>query len=115
MANNLGSARPGPRLNPNGNLQIHIRIVRPIRKFLPAAALAVAAVDPARAQYTPPPSEPFAGFINEAIRESNTNLTSLDIGGSERLRFVNQSEFGIPGTPGAPAAPNNDFRGHGAA
>lgn len=65
-------------------------------------------------QYTPPQPPPFAGFINDALRQSNTNLNALDIGGSERVRLVDQSGYGIPGIPGTPAAKNNDFRANGA-
>lgn len=60
---------------------------------------------------TPPPS---AGLINDALRQENPNFSAFDLGGSERLRLIDQGGYGIAGVPGAPAAKNNDFRARGA-
>lgn len=69
----------------------------------------------AHAQYTPPPSpEPFAGYLNEWLRQQDPDLSVLDIGGSERVRFEDHQGYGIAGVAGVPGKPNNDFRAHGA-
>jgi hypothetical protein len=62
------------------------------------------------AQYSPPPPPaPFAGFLNEALREQNPAATNWDIGGNLRLRYEIKEGFAIPGVPGSV-----DFRDHGA-
>src|SRR5580765_3899227 len=67
------------------------------------------AVSVVRAQYSPPPPpEPFAGFINEALRAENPT-NKWDIGGTSRSRGEFKEGNGIAG-----AAGSVDFRAHGA-
>src|SRR6266404_2161069 len=79
------------------------------------ALLALATVNHVRAQYTPPPPpQPFAGFINEALRQKDPYLSVWDIGGVERLRAEDHEGYGIAGVAGTPAKTSNDFRENGA-
>jgi hypothetical protein len=65
---------------------------------------------PVRAQYTaPPPPAPFAGFINEWLRASDTNMNKWNFGGSARFRYEMKEGFAIQGQTGS-----MDFRDHGA-
>ncbi|HZP58683.1 MAG TPA: alginate export family protein [Opitutaceae bacterium] len=49
-----------------------------------------------RAQYTPPPpSRPFAGFINEYLRASDPYMNAWDIGANYRLRFEDKLGAGF--------------------
>jgi len=85
-----------------------------IPQTLALGALALAGLK-AQAQYTPPPPpQPFAGFINEALRQKDPYLSVWDIGGMERVRFEDHEGYGIAGVPGVPGKANNDFRAHGA-
>ncbi|HTL16507.1 MAG TPA: alginate export family protein [Patescibacteria group bacterium] len=69
----------------------------------------------AHAQYVPPPPPaPFAGYLNEYLREQDPSLSSFDIGGNERIRFEEHQGYGIAGLGGSPSKPNNDFRQQGA-
>src|SRR4051794_37967368 len=63
-----------------------------------------------QAQYTPPPPPaPFAGFLNEALREQNPGATNWDLAGNLRLRYEIKEGSAIPGVSGS-----MDFRDHGA-
>ncbi|HWX18905.1 MAG TPA: alginate export family protein [Candidatus Binatia bacterium] len=91
------------------------RKTRNLTNKLTLGALALGAAANTHAQYTPPPSpQPFAGYINELLRQENPYLSVWDIGGVERLRFEDHEGYGIAGRPGTPAKPNNDFRANGA-
>lgn len=49
---------------------------------------AIALPTPGRAQYAPPPpSRPFAGFLNERLRAQDVYLSAWDVGLNYRLRF----------------------------
>ncbi len=74
----------------------------------------LAAINHVYAQYTPPSPPPFAGFINDWLRQDDPSMKAWDFGGVERLRLVDQEGYGIAGVPGTPAKSNNDFRDHGA-
>lgn len=75
-----------------------------------AGALVFTAAATASAQYSPPPSPtPFAGFLNDWLRQENPYLAALDIGGNERIRFEEHDGYAIAGEPGSA-----DFRDHGA-
>jgi hypothetical protein len=64
----------------------------------------------ASAQYAPPPPpEPFAGFINEALRKNDPYMAAWDLGGALRLRYEDKEGFAIAGKAGS-----MDFRDHGA-
>src|SRR6476660_8299340 len=83
--------------------------------FQLAAALIALGTCANYGQYAPPPPPaPFAGFLNEALRKNDPYMNAWDFGGSERARFEDHEGYGIPGVPGGPAKPNNDFRAHGA-
>jgi hypothetical protein len=72
--------------------------------------VAFGAISYAGAQYmAPTPPAPFAGFINEPLREHNAAMTNWDFGGSLRLRYEVKEGFAIPGEAGSV-----DFRDHGA-
>jgi hypothetical protein len=63
-----------------------------------------------QAQYTPPPPPaPFAGFLNEALRQQNPAATNWDLAGNLRLRYEIKEGSAIPGVSGS-----MDFRDHGA-
>ena len=75
-----------------------------------ATTLALSSVHQLEAQYTaPPPPAPFAGFINEVLRQHNSTTTNWVLGGALRLRYENKEGFAVPG-----AAGSMDFRDHGA-
>lgn len=77
---------------------------------LAATALAFTVLNPAAAQYAPPPAPaPFVGFLNEALRKDDPQMSKLDLGGAARLRYEAREGFGIPGVAGSV-----DFRDHGA-
>src|SRR5207302_7030804 len=62
------------------------------------------------AQYAPPPPpQPFAGFINEALRKNDPYMAAWDLGGALRLRYEDKEGFAVPGETGT-----MDFRDHGA-
>src|SRR5436190_12878113 len=64
----------------------------------------------AQAQYAAPPSPaPFAGFLNEALREHNPAATNWDLAGNLRLRYEIKEGSVIPGEIGSV-----DFHDHGA-
>ena len=76
---------------------------------LSAGALVLAALDPAHAQYAPPPWPPFKGFINQALGSVDGYTNHWDIGGTVRERYVAYEGYGIAGKAGSV-----DFRDHGA-
>src|SRR5881394_3836569 len=64
----------------------------------------------AHAQYgPPPPPQPFAGFVNEALRKNDPYLAAWDLGGALRLRYEDKEGFAVAGKAGS-----MDFRDHGA-
>ena len=82
---------------------------------LTAGAFVLATIHHVYAQYTPPPSPgPYAGFINEWLRQQDPAMNAWDFGGAERLRLVDYEGYNISGVPGTPAKANNDFRAQGA-
>jgi hypothetical protein len=81
---------------------------------LSAGVLVLAAINHVYGQYTPPPPPPFAGFVNDWLRQDNPAMNAWDFGGMERLRFEDHDGYSIAGVPGAPAKANNDFRAEGA-
>ena len=84
--------------------------MRSTLKTISASALVVAAIQQVHAQYTaPPPPAPFAGFLNDYLRQDDPYLAQWDIGGTERLRAVSYQGYAIPGTAGSV-----DFRANGA-
>jgi len=86
-----------------------------ITRDLNLGVLVLGVAGTAQSQYVPPPStQPFAGFINEALRQEDPYLSVWDIGGVERVRFEDHEGYSIAGVPGSPAKPNNDFRSQGA-
>ena len=44
---------------------------------------------------------PFAGFLNEALRQNDPYLNQWDFGGSLRVRYEIQNGKGIPGVAGS--------------
>ncbi|MDR3459874.1 MAG: alginate export family protein [Verrucomicrobiae bacterium] len=83
--------------------------MKPNLKTLSAGALVLAALNEARAQYTPPPPPaPFQGFINEALRARDPYANQWDFGGELRGRYEVKDGFAIQGTAGSV-----DFRNHG--
>jgi hypothetical protein len=85
------------------------------KQALTAGAFVLATINHVYAQYTPPPPPgPYAGFINEWLRQQNPAMNAWDFGGVERLRFEYHDGYNIPGEPGTPAKANNDFRAQGA-
>ena len=88
--------------------------MNPTFKTLAAGAVALSSLHPASAQYAPPPPPaPFAGFLNEALRQNDPHMSKWDIGGSVRFRYELKEGFGIPGV-GAGATTSLDFRDRGA-
>ena len=84
--------------------------MRSTLKTVSASALVLAAVHQAYGQYTvPPPPEPYAGFLNDYLRQEDSSFSAWDFGGNERLRAVSYQGYAIPGTLGSV-----DFRGKGA-
>jgi hypothetical protein len=69
-----------------------------------ALGILMAASGETAAQYAPPPaSQPFAGFVNEALRKHDRRYIAWDISGSVRLRYeLRDGALGLP--------PANDFR-----
>lgn len=75
-----------------------------------ATSLALGPAEHIEAQYAPPSQPaPFAGFINEALRQYNPAMTNWDLGGAIRLRYEDKEGFAVAG-----AAGSMDFRDHGA-
>lgn len=68
-----------------------MQIVTPantLRLLSATVALSAIALLPARAQYAPPPpSRPFPGYINEALRAKDVYLSAWDVGANYRVRF----------------------------
>src|SRR5579859_7660962 len=86
-----------------------------LTRKLTMGALALGAATSSYAQYTPPSSpQPFAGYLNEWLRQQDPYLSAWDLGGNERVRFEDHQGYGIAGVGGTPSKPNNDFRAHGA-
>ena len=84
--------------------------LKPTFKTLSAAALVLAALESAHAQYTPPPTlSQFPGLINEYLLAPQGYTNHWDIGGGDRERYVAYEGYGIAGKPGSV-----DFRDHGA-
>jgi len=53
-------------------------------------------------QYAPPPPPgPYAGLINEALRNDNPALTAWDFGGVARIRYEIRDGAGTAGVPGS--------------
>ena len=72
------------------------------RTLLTLAAAGLASAGAVHAQYTPPPApEPFAGFINEALRKDSPAAQKWDIGGSLRVRYDVRDGYGIQGLAGS--------------
>ena len=91
----------------------HCRLT--LTRKLTLGALALGAASNSYAQYTPPPSpQPFAGYLNEWLRQQDPYLSEWDLGGNERVRFEDHQGYGIAGVGGTPSKPNNDFRAQGA-
>src|ERR1700722_6364885 len=80
---------------------------------LSPGVLVLAAINHVYGQYTPPPPPPFAGFVNDWLRQDNPAMNAWDFGGMERLRFEDHDGYSIAGVTGAPAKANNDFRAQG--
>lgn len=79
--------------------------------FLLKSGLSTLAILPGvQAQYVPPPPPaPFAGFLNEALRQENPEMSRWDFGGTFRSRYEYRDGYGVAGTPGS-----LDFRAHNA-
>src|SRR6266480_2923189 len=79
-------------------------------KTLAAAAVMAGTADRTYGQYTAPaPPAPFAGFINEWLRQDDPYMNAWDFGGSARFRYEIKEGFAISGVPGSV-----DFRAKGA-
>src|SRR5690242_5464169 len=78
--------------------------------FIFHSIIGVLTLTVASAQYAPPPPpQPFAGFINEALRQNDPYMAAWDLGGALRLRYEDKEGFAIAGRAGS-----MDFRDHGA-
>ncbi|HXG48086.1 MAG TPA: alginate export family protein [Methylomirabilota bacterium] len=75
---------------------------------LTSTALGLGGATTGLAQYAPPPPpQPFAGFLNEYLRQRDPYYSAWDLSGSARLRFeLKENGLGLPA--------NNDFRANGA-
>ncbi len=84
--------------------------MKPNLKTISTSALVLTITSHVYAQYAPPPPPaPFAGFLNEYLRQQNPYLNQWDFGGYVRQRFEDKSGSTIPGSAGS-----LDFRDHGA-
>jgi hypothetical protein len=74
---------------------------------LAAGALLLATSPLVHGQYAPPPpTQPFAGFLNDYLRQKDPYYSNWDIGGSLRLRYeIKENGLGLPAA--------NDFRNFG--
>ncbi len=78
--------------------------MKPTLQLLSAAGIGLAAVTSASAQYTPPPpTQPFAGFLNQELRATDPSWSKWDIGGQFRTRYESRENALI-------APPFHDFK-----
>ncbi|MBI1841451.1 MAG: alginate export family protein [Verrucomicrobia bacterium] len=78
--------------------------------WIPLGCAALGLAPSAHSQYAPPsPPRPFAGFLNEWMRQQDPYLSAWDLGGSLRMRFESKQGMAVAGVPGS-----IDFRDHGA-
>jgi hypothetical protein len=72
--------------------------------LLTATSVALGLAPEALAQYSPPPPlQPFAGFVNEALRQKSPYAANWDLSGAVRFRYeLRDNNIALP--------PNNDFR-----
>ncbi len=82
--------------------------MKTLTRVLGASALMLLASNEAYSQAAAP-SPPFAGFVNEYLREKDTNLIKWDFGGTIRARFEAKENIAIAGVPGSV-----DFKASGA-
>jgi len=75
----------------------------PLRNLATSSATSLLLwVPSALAQYAPPPPPaPFAGFINEALRQDDPYMSAWDFGGLARIRYEIKDGGGIAGVPGS--------------
>jgi hypothetical protein len=73
-------------------------------KLVSTSALVLIALNEIHAQYAPPPpTQPFAGFVNDWLRKKDPYYSVWDVGGVVRLRYeLKEDGLGLP--------PANDFR-----
>jgi hypothetical protein len=93
------------------------RTAAPTRRgVLGGATLAAALIGPmVVAQYAPPPAPaPFAGFLNEALRQDHPEMNAWSFNGSFRTRFELQDGKGIAGVPGSLDFRENNVDNHNA-
>lgn len=108
------STDPGPNDLSQGRLRSSMPTMHPtmkplhlhapsLRTLASASAASFALIAPtAFAQYAPPPPPaPFAGFLNEALRENDPAMSAWDFGGLGRIRYELKDGAGSAGVPGS--------------